>query len=144
MHTFSVHFSRFSRVFTSWCSRAGQTRPSGQPARVRANFSKDDTFEIIDSPLSGGKGISVSTADSANPSSVACSAAPHPTIKRTAPQATARRHTQSVQAPVSQARPHVVRVLRARDGSTERLALVGRMADVCAELDRLVARERLC
>ena len=40
------------------------------------------------------------------------------------------------------ARP--VRVLRTREGATERLAIVGRMADVCAELDRLVARERLC
>ncbi|WP_158606127.1 hypothetical protein [Simplicispira hankyongi] len=40
------------------------------------------------------------------------------------------------------ARP--VRVLRMREGTTERLAIVGRMADVCAELDRLAARERLC
>lgn len=37
-----------------------------------------------------------------------------------------------------------VRVLRMREGTTERLAIVGRMADVCAELDRLAARERLC
>lgn len=37
-----------------------------------------------------------------------------------------------------------VRVLRKREGSAEHLAIVGRMADVCAELDRLVARERLC
>ncbi len=37
-----------------------------------------------------------------------------------------------------------VRVLRTRDGATERLAIVGRMAEVCAELDRLAARESLC
>lgn len=34
-----------------------------------------------------------------------------------------------------------VRVLRMREGTSERLAIVGRMADVCAELDRLVARD---
>lgn len=37
-----------------------------------------------------------------------------------------------------------VRVLRHREGSAEHLAIVGRMGDVCAELDRLAARERLC
>ncbi len=37
-----------------------------------------------------------------------------------------------------------VRVLRLREGAAERLAIVGRMADVCAELDRLVARESGC
>lgn len=37
-----------------------------------------------------------------------------------------------------------VRVLRTREGAIERLAIVGRMADVCAELDRLAARERPC
>ena len=37
-----------------------------------------------------------------------------------------------------------VRVLRLREGASERLAIVGRMADVCAELDRLAARESLC
>lgn len=41
-------------------------------------------------------------------------------------------------------RVHTVRVLRRREGAAERLAIVGRMADVCAELDRLAAREQLC
>lgn len=43
---------------------------------------------------------------------------------------------------ITAARP--VRVLRLREGAAERLAIVGRMADVCAELDRLVARESHC
>lgn len=38
----------------------------------------------------------------------------------------------------------LVRVLRRHEGTAGRLAIVGRMADVCAELDRLAARERLC
>lgn len=58
-----------------------------------------------------------------------------------------QRPTRSAAPPIAKtkrnaARP--VRVLRAREGTIERLAIVGRMADVCAELDRLVARERLC
>lgn len=41
-------------------------------------------------------------------------------------------------------RARTVRVLHRREGAAERLAIVGRMADVCAELDRLAAREQLC
>lgn len=42
-------------------------------------------------------------------------------------------------APAPRALP--VRVLRRHEGTAGRLAIVGRMADVCAELDRLAARE---
>lgn len=34
-----------------------------------------------------------------------------------------------------------VRIHRAGEGATERMVLVGRMSDVCAELDRLALRE---
>ena len=37
-----------------------------------------------------------------------------------------------------------VRIHRVGVGASERMALVGRMSDVCAELDRLALRERRC
>lgn len=55
------------------------------------------------------------------------------------------RHARSAASGMLKTHPaRPVRVLRMCEGTTERLAIVGRMADVCAELDRLVARERLC
>lgn len=49
-------------------------------------------------------------------------------------------------SPVSVTRPATLRVVQVRDAhaptsQTGRLVISGRMADVCAELDRLVARE---
>jgi len=49
------------------------------------------------------------------------------------------------QGPDASMRPAVLRVLRVADGSARqcagRMVITGRMADVCAELDRLAARE---
>ena len=51
-----------------------------------------------------------------------------------------RRSVRNVPAAVT-SRP-AVRIHRVGVGSGERIALVGRMSDVCAELDRLALRER--
>ena len=45
-------------------------------------------------------------------------------------------------APFVTAAARTVRIHRVGAGASERMALVGRMSDVCAELDRLVLRER--
>ena len=52
------------------------------------------------------------------------------------------RSSDNVAAPMALAPSRRVRVHRVGEGATERLVLVGRMSDVCAELDRLVLRER--
>lgn len=52
------------------------------------------------------------------------------------------RSSSNVAAPMAFAPSRCVRVHRVGEGATERLVLVGRMSDVCAELDRLALRER--
>ncbi|NMM90246.1 hypothetical protein B2J88_38955 [Rhodococcus sp. SRB_17] len=68
--------------------------------------------------------------------------------KRAQPCATAASESARAALPASVVRatgPHrAVRVLRrSGTGGTDRLVISGRMADVCAELDRLAAREML-
>ncbi|MBS0465954.1 MAG: hypothetical protein JSS31_13375 [Proteobacteria bacterium] len=64
----------------------------------------------------------------------------HPTVELAAPP-TACRHGSRVLSSVRNRSARPLRVLCQPQQDTDRLALAGRMADVCAELDRLVEQQ---
>lgn len=127
MQTALCQFVRLSRHVSGWCRGLW---PRTDPAAFQRT------------------GVHFASAGKPLPSRAGASALAHANTDRTretrsivipaAPAATAP----AARAPVAPTR--AVRVHRAGAGSGERLALVGRMSDVCAELDRLASRERRC
>ncbi|AVO42517.1 hypothetical protein [Simplicispira suum] len=124
------HLSRLSLSFVTLCRSFG-----GEAAHKRSHAAKNAPAAVVHP-------IELTGTSSPPPATSPRSAG------RAAPQGARAASARCTRPPVASRASiqpaRTVRVLRKREGSAEHLAIVGRMADVCAELDRLAARERLC
>ncbi len=136
MHTGSSHFSFLARAFSFWYARARCHNVAVHSANPQS--LQPDLMRI--KPLAHVDGLA--NAQENNVAMV--SPLFEPVITGSVSRTSVERKTCIHPVAAAHTRPRAVRTLRARDGTTDRLALVGRMADVCAELERLAARERLC
>ena len=128
MQTAFRHLSRLSLSLVTLCRSFG-----GDAAHQRSHPARK-------APPAAVRPIDLSSLSS--PSANACSTSSAALQGVRVASARCTRPPAASRASIQPSR--TVRVLRKREGSAEHLAIVGRMADVCAELDRLVARERLC
>ena len=140
MQTAYVHLVRLSHRIARWC-RLGRPR-----SRAITHISLAPTPAV--SPVPNPKVLHFKRASACagrSAHSLAC-AVPPASTKAAVPNLTliTRGAASNLAVSAAAGSTGTVRIHRVGVGASERMALVGRMSDVCAELDRLALRERRC